>query len=90
MLQSQVLIRRGVRINCTLPGLTQTPMLTDQIAVNTSREVLDNVVQPFGRAATPEEQAFALVMINSPAAGYLNGAALNVDGGRLAGLAMRT
>jgi len=89
MLQSQVLIGRGVRINCTMPGLTQTPMLTDQIAVNTAPEVLKDVVQPFGRAATPEEQAFPLVMITSPAAGYLNGAALNVDGGRLAGLTMR-
>jgi NAD(P)-dependent dehydrogenase (short-subunit alcohol dehydrogenase family) len=89
MLQSQDLIRRGVRINCTMPGLTQTPMLTDQIAVNTAPEVLEGVIQPFGRAATPEEQAFPLVMLNSPAAGYLNGAALNVDGGRLAGLTMR-
>ncbi|CAN7561268.1 coniferyl-alcohol dehydrogenase [Phenylobacterium sp. LjRoot219] len=89
MLQSQTLIRRGIRINCTMPGLTQTPMLTDQIAVKTAPEVLADVVQPFGRAATPEEQAFALVMITSPAAGYLNGAALNVDGGRLAGLTMR-
>jgi NAD(P)-dependent dehydrogenase (short-subunit alcohol dehydrogenase family) len=84
--QSQLLIRREIRINCTMPGLTQTPMLTDQIAVNTSAEVLDKVIQPFGRAATPEEQAFPLVMITSPAAGYLNGAALNVDGGRLASL----
>jgi len=89
MLQSQELIGRGIRINCTMPGLTQTPMLTDQIAVNTAPEVLDQVVQPFGRAATPEEQAFPLVMITSPAAGYLNGAALNVDGGRMAGLSMR-
>ena len=89
MLQSQELIGRGIRINCTMPGLTQTPMLTDQIAVNTAAEVLDQVVQPFGRAATPEEQAFPLVMITSPAAGYLNGAALNVDGGRMAGLSMR-
>jgi NAD(P)-dependent dehydrogenase (short-subunit alcohol dehydrogenase family) len=87
--QSQTLIKRGIRINCVLPGLTQTPMLTDQIAVSTSSEVLEGVIQPMGRPATPEEQAFALVMMNSPAAGYLNGAALNVDGGRLALLALR-
>jgi NAD(P)-dependent dehydrogenase (short-subunit alcohol dehydrogenase family) len=86
---SQQLIKRGIRINCVLPGLTQTPMLTDQIAVKTSSEVLQSVIQPIGRAARPEEQAFPLVMINSAAASYLNGAALNVDGGRLALLAMR-
>lgn len=86
---SQHLIKRGIRINCVLPGLTQTPMLTDSIAVNTSSKVLENVIQPIGRAALPEEQAFPLIMINSPAASYLNGAAINVDGGRLALLAMR-
>jgi NAD(P)-dependent dehydrogenase (short-subunit alcohol dehydrogenase family) len=87
--QSQTLIERGIRINCVLPGLTQTPMLTDQIAVATSSEVLQGVIQPMGRPATPQEQALPLVMMNSPAAGYLNGAALNVDGGRLALLALR-
>jgi NAD(P)-dependent dehydrogenase (short-subunit alcohol dehydrogenase family) len=86
---SQKLIKRGVRINCVLPGLTQTPMLTDQIAVTTSSAVLESVIQPIGRAARPEEQAFPLIMMNSAAAGYLNGAAINVDGGRLALLALR-
>lgn len=88
LLQSQALVTRGVRINCILPGLTKTPMLDDQIAVNTSRDVLDSVVQPMGRPARPEEQAFMLLAINSPAASYLNGAAINVDGGRFARLAM--
>ena len=88
LLQSQALVARGVRINCILPGLTKTPMLDDQIAVNTSRDVLDSVVQPMGRPARPEEQAFMLLAINSPAASYLNGAAINVDGGRFARLAM--
>jgi NAD(P)-dependent dehydrogenase (short-subunit alcohol dehydrogenase family) len=87
--ESQTLIKRGIRINCVLPGLTQTPMLTEQIAVNTSSEVLQAVIQPIGRPATPEEQALPLLMLNSAAAGYLNGAALNVDGGRLARVAMR-
>jgi NAD(P)-dependent dehydrogenase (short-subunit alcohol dehydrogenase family) len=88
MLRAQDLIARGIRINCILPGLTQTPMLTDQIAVKTSAAVLDAVIQPSGRPARPEEQAFFLAVINSDAASYLNGAAINVDGGRLARLAM--
>jgi NAD(P)-dependent dehydrogenase (short-subunit alcohol dehydrogenase family) len=89
MALSQQTIGRGIRVNCVLPGLTQTPMLENQIAVKTSREVLDDVIKPIGRAARPEEQAFPLVMISSSAASYINGAALNVDGGRLAGLALR-
>jgi NAD(P)-dependent dehydrogenase (short-subunit alcohol dehydrogenase family) len=89
MISQQLVISRGIRANCVLPGLTRTPMLDNQIAVKTKREVLDDVIKPMGRAATPEEQAFPLVMISSSAASYINGAALNVDGGRLATLAMR-
>ena len=85
----QLVISRGIRANCVLPGLTQTPMLEHQIAVKTKREVLDDVIKPMGRAARPEEQAFPLVMISSAAASYINGAALNVDGGRLATMAIQ-
>ncbi len=85
----QLVISRGIRANCVLPGLTQTPMLENQIAVKTKPEILEDVIKPMGRAARPQEQAFPLVMISSSAASYINGAALNVDGGRLATLAMR-
>jgi NAD(P)-dependent dehydrogenase (short-subunit alcohol dehydrogenase family) len=88
-LSQQLVASRGIRVNCVLPGLTQTPMLENQIAVKTKREILDDVIKPIGRPATSQEQAFALVMISSSAASYINGAALNVDGGRLATLAMR-
>lgn len=88
MVRAQDLIGQGLRINCIMPGLTHTPMLTDQIAVKSDPKMLEGVIQPAGRPATPEEQAFPLVMMNSPAASYLNGAALNVDGGRLARLSM--
>jgi NAD(P)-dependent dehydrogenase (short-subunit alcohol dehydrogenase family) len=89
MLAQQLIVSRSIRVNCVLPGLTQTPMLENQIAVKTRREVLNDVIKPIGRAATAQEQAFALVMISSGAASYINGVALNVDGGRLATLAMR-
>ena len=86
MVNSQKLIKQGIRINCVLPGLTSTPMLTDQIAVKTSPAVLDTVMQPMGRPAQPEEQAAPLIMLNSAAASYVNGVAFNVDGGRMAGV----
>jgi len=88
MLRAQELITKNIRINCILPGLTQTRMLTDQIAVKTSASVLENVILPSGRPALPEEQAFFLAVINSNSASYLNGAAINVDGGRMARVAM--
>lgn len=42
---------------------------------------LEAIAQPIGRRALPKEQAAALVFFNSPAASYINGAALPVDGG---------
>jgi NAD(P)-dependent dehydrogenase (short-subunit alcohol dehydrogenase family) len=81
-------IRQGVRINCTLPGAVETPML-EEIERTTPRAAIDVVAQPIGRRSAADEQAWPLLMLNSPAAGYVNGAALPVDGGFLAGLELR-
>jgi len=86
MASSFKLINRGIRINCTLPGPTQTPMMAEFEAA-TSRDILEAALQPINRRSTPEEQAAALVFLNSSVASYLNGVALPVDGGFFAGLA---
>jgi NAD(P)-dependent dehydrogenase (short-subunit alcohol dehydrogenase family) len=80
------LIKQGIRMNCTLPGPTQTPMMKEFEAA-TAQSVLDAVLQPIGRRATPEEQAGALVFLNSNAATYINGVAFPVDGGFMGGMA---
>ena len=38
---------------------------------------------PAGRFGTPEETAKAIAFLASPAAGYINGVNLAIDGGRL-------
>jgi NAD(P)-dependent dehydrogenase (short-subunit alcohol dehydrogenase family) len=86
MLLSTPLIKQGIRINCTLPGPTQTPMMKE-FEVATAAAVLDAAAQPINRRATPQEQAAALVFLNSDAASYINGVALPVDGGFLGGVA---
>jgi NAD(P)-dependent dehydrogenase (short-subunit alcohol dehydrogenase family) len=86
MMLSTPLIKRGIRINCTMPGPTQTPMMK-QFEAATAASVLDAAAQPINRRATPEEQAAALVFLNSDAASYINGVALPVDGGFLGGVA---
>jgi NAD(P)-dependent dehydrogenase (short-subunit alcohol dehydrogenase family) len=88
LIQAAPLARRGVRINCTLPGAVQTPML-DEIERTTPRAAIDVVAEPAGRRSTPEEQAWPLLMLNSAAAAYVNGAAVPVDGGFLAGVELR-
>ncbi len=86
MLSSQRLIKQGIRMNCTMPGPTQTPMMSHFEAA-TQAAVLDAFTLPTGRRSTPEEQAQALILINSSAAAFINGVAMPVDGGFMAGLA---
>jgi NAD(P)-dependent dehydrogenase (short-subunit alcohol dehydrogenase family) len=86
MLTSAQLIKRGIRINCTMPGPTQTPMM-NHFESATRAEVLDAFIQPINRRSTPEEQAAPLVFLNSDAASYINGIALPVDGGFMGAMA---
>ncbi len=86
MLSSQRLIKQGIRINCTLPSPTQTPMMKSFESA-TPMAVLDAFTLPTGRRSTPEEQAHALILLNSTPAGFINGVVLPVDGGFMGGLA---
>lgn len=80
------LIKRGIRINCTLPSPTQTPMMAE-FQKATAKEVIDAAAEPLGRYSTPEEQANGLVLINSALAGIVNGVVFPVDGGFMGGVA---
>ena len=80
-------IKRQIRSNCVLPGAVQTPMLVE-IEKQTPAAAIDVVAQPIGRRSTPDEQAACLLFLGSPRASYVNGAALPVDGGFMAGLSL--
>lgn len=73
---------RGIRINCTGPGVTETPIL-DQLRAAYGQGYLDDIPKPLGRVADPAEQAAALVFLNSQAASYISGQVLWVDGGNI-------
>jgi NAD(P)-dependent dehydrogenase (short-subunit alcohol dehydrogenase family) len=74
---------RGIRINCTGPGVTETPIL-DQLRSAYGQDYLDAIAQPLGRDAQPSEQAAVLLFLNSTAASYITGQVLWVDGGNVA------
>ncbi len=82
MLRCHDLVKRGIRINCTMPGPTQSPMMND-IEKVTPAAVLEASAQPSGRRAAPVEQAYPLIFLGSDAASYISGLALNVDLGFL-------
>ncbi|RAV08088.1 3-alpha-hydroxysteroid dehydrogenase [Mycolicibacterium sp. GF69] len=73
---------KGIRINCTAPGVTDTPIL-DQLRSAYGQGFLDSFRTPLGRAAEPQEQAGVLTFLNSRAAGYLTGQVIWVDGGTM-------
>jgi NAD(P)-dependent dehydrogenase (short-subunit alcohol dehydrogenase family) len=72
---------RGVRINAICPGTFETPMVTAMIANGEldRDQAIGN--QPIGRLGRAEEIAAAVLWLCSPAASFVIGVALPVDGG---------
>ena len=77
---SEHLGAQGIRINCTAPGVTETPIL-DQLRTAYGPEYLDDIPKPLGRVSSPQEQAAVLVFLGSDAASYVSGQVVWVDGG---------
>jgi NAD(P)-dependent dehydrogenase (short-subunit alcohol dehydrogenase family) len=73
----------GIRVNAVAPGWIETP-LTQVLRENdaSSRMIVSRT--PMARWGTPEEVAGAIVFLASPAAQFITGAILAVDGGYLA------
>jgi len=74
--------RRGIRVNAVCPGVTLTPMVEKLLAEAPDR--LQQILPPMGRAAEPEEIAGMVVFLCSPAASYITGQAIPIDGAALA------
>jgi NAD(P)-dependent dehydrogenase (short-subunit alcohol dehydrogenase family) len=73
----------GITVNVVGPGVTDTPMSAASLADPVrSRRLLDRI--PMARPAQPSEIAAAVTFLASPAASYITGAYLPVDGGWLA------
>ena len=70
----------GVRLNAVCPGWVDTPFIAARMAQPELRAQAESMV-PIGRVATPDEIADVVLFLLSPAARYMTGAALPVDGG---------
>ena len=85
MMQGVALGARGIRINCIGPTVTDTPFLADTIKTY-GEGFIDAFPKPLGRVSQPEEQARALIFLNSDAASYITGQVLWTDGGYMGGV----
>lgn len=74
---------RGIRVNAVAPGFIGTRMTEGM-----SEEWIEAVTQriKLGRIGTPEEVAEAVCFLASPAASYITGQVLVIDGGLSVGL----
>jgi 3-oxoacyl-[acyl-carrier protein] reductase len=85
--------RDGIRVNSILPGWTETERITELMTAraaanhSTVEEEMrrQSEFSPLGRMGQPEEFANAAAFLVSPAASYITGVMLNVDGGMYKG-----
>ncbi|MEO7744574.1 MAG: 3-oxoacyl-ACP reductase FabG [Usitatibacter sp.] len=69
---------RSITVNCVAPGFIETDM-TRALSEDQTKKLLENV--PLGRLGKVDDVAQAVLFLCSPAAAYVSGATLHVNGG---------
>jgi 3-oxoacyl-[acyl-carrier protein] reductase len=72
------LASRGINVNAVAPGFVETEM-TDVLADSVKEELLKQI--PLGKAGQAQDIAGVVAFLASPAADYITGQVLSVDGG---------
>lgn len=72
------LAQQGIRCNCVLPSYTDTPMTATNSAQDKARDAAKSALC---RAARPDEVAHVVAFLCGPRSSYVNGSAVDVNGG---------
>lgn len=77
---AQILADKGIRVNCVAPGPVWTPLIPATMPEEKVSKFGENT--PAGRPGQPAELASSYVLLASDEASYINGATIEVTGGR--------
>ncbi|KAF8253656.1 oxidoreductase [Wilcoxina mikolae CBS 423.85] len=69
----------GIRVNAVCPGFIETPLTEKMLANEVMKKFACSVA--LRRVAVPEEVADPVLFLTSPAASFITGASLMIDGG---------
>jgi len=69
-----------IRVNCVLPGMTETPLIHDDAFTNEQLESNKKLI-PLKRFGKPEEIAYAVIYLLSDASSWVTGSNIVIDGG---------
>jgi 3-oxoacyl-[acyl-carrier protein] reductase len=69
----------GINVNVIAPGPVETDMLLQELDCDERTALTEDI--PLGRLASPDDVASACLFLLSPAASYINGQVLVLDGG---------